>query len=163
MINIFLYITFLIPIMALGQNESDSILILNSNFVMDTADYVILPFNKKYFPTDSRPLELMSDDIVLLEKMIIQSVKDYNLKSSHNQRLLILNNYKIQFRAFLSKKDKKLIHIHFSHKDSFKRHHEFNKQWKEQVVGAIDGGYWYFKIWTDWSEQKVIELTVNFN
>lgn len=129
---------------------------------MDTADYVVLPFNKKYFPTDSKPFNLTPNDIKLLENMLIESVIEHNSTLLNKNNLINLNNYKIQFRAFISKSNKNLIHIHCFHKTHFARSQHSQNIWKKQVISVSDGGHWFFQVWINWDEKKVDDFTLNF-
>lgn len=118
--------------------------------------------SEEYF---GRKYELWSpseDDIQEALNAIFRFLKDSEsnkklteyFKAEIRKIIINLNSYRVQFVGIVFN-DRRYIHCNFIHMNS-----NF-KDWKEKLIIAVAGGFWYWYINYDAELKKVIQIYIN--
>ena len=171
---------FILPIIAncmviLYSSESNAYLSASPNpttmQVPDSSQYVILSFHPSatWIFQDVQPAALDSADLMAIEQLISESIKEYNttqvkalekLKEKdpnatvHKGEYVIdFTTYKRQYVAIINKKGEKEVWVNCFCMDL--------KNWRTEIVQVMDGGNCFFHLKINLSKKTYYELSVN--
>lgn len=141
-------------------------------YTVDTSVVAILPFDTSQYWVfkDSKPTDLTNDDLLKTEKILNNSINDYNpdqerqfkeINDKHPEYKLDkknftidLTSYKRQYVAVINSKGEKEVWVNcFCN--------TWNKNWETNLIMVHDGGNCYFNLKINLTTGQYYELMVN--